>query len=188
MIASLTGVLEAVAEDFAVVDVSGVGYLVFSSGRTLANLPQPGEPVRISAIDIRLLGEAARDEEFASLRQDPGFAVGDPLHHGHFDAFRGRLLTLAQRRGYFDADVSQSQARVDAAAGTATIEVELASGRRYRFGELRYDSGLVDADTLRALRSFERGAPYLQARLREFQARIQGTGCASGAHFGFIKI
>jgi len=137
---------------------------------------QPGEPVRISAIDIRLLGEAARDEEFASLRQDPGFAVGDPLHHGHFDAFRGRLLTLAQRRGYFDADVSQSQARVDAAAGTATIEVELASGRRYRFGELRYDSGLVDADTLRALRSFERGAPYLQARLREFQARIQGTG------------
>ena len=46
MIASLTGVLETVAEDFAVVDVSGVGYLVFCSGRTLANLPQPGEPVR----------------------------------------------------------------------------------------------------------------------------------------------
>ena len=46
MIASLTGVLETVAEDFAVVDVSGVGYLVFCSGRTLANLPRPGEPVR----------------------------------------------------------------------------------------------------------------------------------------------
>ena len=46
MIASLNGVLETVAEDFAVVDVSGVGYLVFCSGRTLANLPQPGEPVR----------------------------------------------------------------------------------------------------------------------------------------------
>lgn len=46
MIASLTGVLETLAEDFAVVDVSGVGYLVFCSGRTLANLPQPGEPVR----------------------------------------------------------------------------------------------------------------------------------------------
>lgn len=46
MIASLKGVLELVAEESAVVDVSGVGYLVFCSGRTLANLPQPGEVVR----------------------------------------------------------------------------------------------------------------------------------------------
>ena len=46
MIASLKGVLESVAEESAVVDVSGVGYLVFCSGRTLANLPQPGEAVR----------------------------------------------------------------------------------------------------------------------------------------------
>ena len=46
MIASLKGVLEAVAEESAVVDVSGVGYLVFCSGRTLASLPQPGEAVR----------------------------------------------------------------------------------------------------------------------------------------------
>ncbi|MEC7574637.1 MAG: OB-fold domain-containing protein, partial [Pseudomonadota bacterium] len=46
MIASLKGVLESVAEESAVVDVTGVGYLVFCSGRTLANLPQPGEAVR----------------------------------------------------------------------------------------------------------------------------------------------
>jgi Holliday junction DNA helicase RuvA len=46
MIASLKGVLESVAEDSAVVDVGGVGYLVFCSGRTLSNLPRPGEAVR----------------------------------------------------------------------------------------------------------------------------------------------
>tara|TARA_B100000676_G_scaffold297392_1_gene339015 strand:+ start:6995 stop:7597 length:603 start_codon:yes stop_codon:yes gene_type:complete len=46
MIASLNGVLESVGEEFAVVAVSGVGYLVFCSGRTLANLPKPGEAVR----------------------------------------------------------------------------------------------------------------------------------------------
>ncbi len=46
MIASLKGVLESVAEESAVVDVGGVGYLVFCSGRTLSNLPRPGEAVR----------------------------------------------------------------------------------------------------------------------------------------------
>jgi len=46
MIASLKGVLESVADESAVLDVGGVGYLVFCSGRTLANLPRPGEAVR----------------------------------------------------------------------------------------------------------------------------------------------
>ena len=46
MIASLKGVLDFVAEESAIVDVGGVGYLVFCSGRTLSKLPRPGEAVR----------------------------------------------------------------------------------------------------------------------------------------------
>ena len=46
MIASLKGVLDSVAEESAIVDVRGVGYLVFCSGRTLSKLPQPGAAVR----------------------------------------------------------------------------------------------------------------------------------------------
>ncbi|MBB4287311.1 Holliday junction branch migration protein RuvA [Roseospira goensis] len=42
MIAFLRGVVHSVAEDAAVLDVHGVGYLVFCSGRTLAALPAPG--------------------------------------------------------------------------------------------------------------------------------------------------
>ncbi len=45
MIAKLTGRLDTVGEDRAIVDVSGVGYLVFCSARTLANLPGAGDPV-----------------------------------------------------------------------------------------------------------------------------------------------
>ena len=45
MIASLKGILQSSGEDSAVVDVEGVGYLVFCSGRTLATLPPVGEAV-----------------------------------------------------------------------------------------------------------------------------------------------
>lgn len=45
MIAKLTGMLDTVGEDRAIVDVSGVGYLVYCSARTLANLPGAGDPV-----------------------------------------------------------------------------------------------------------------------------------------------
>lgn len=42
MIARLRGQLDEVAADRAVIDVGGVGYLVFASRRTLSRLPRPG--------------------------------------------------------------------------------------------------------------------------------------------------
>ena len=47
MIASLSGIVEQVTADSVVVDVGGVGYLVFAASRTLARLPARGEPVRL---------------------------------------------------------------------------------------------------------------------------------------------
>jgi holliday junction DNA helicase RuvA len=43
MIAKLSGRIEATGEGFAVIDVHGVGYLVFCSARTLGGLPHAGE-------------------------------------------------------------------------------------------------------------------------------------------------
>ncbi|MZR32151.1 Holliday junction branch migration protein RuvA [Sneathiella litorea] len=42
MIAKLTGKLDEIGEDWVIVDVGGVGYLVFCSGRMLRNLPEKG--------------------------------------------------------------------------------------------------------------------------------------------------
>ena len=38
MIAKLTGIVDSIGEDWAVIDVAGVGYLVFCNGRTLGRL------------------------------------------------------------------------------------------------------------------------------------------------------
>ncbi len=48
MIAKLTGLLDSIGDDWAVVDVGGVGYLIYCSGRTLRDLPPPGETVRFA--------------------------------------------------------------------------------------------------------------------------------------------
>jgi Holliday junction DNA helicase RuvA len=68
MIAKLRGLLDSFAADHAVVDVGGVGYLVFASTRTLASLgPVGGEIVlhtvmQVSQDDIRLIGFASGEE------------------------------------------------------------------------------------------------------------------------------
>ncbi|PKU26433.1 Holliday junction branch migration protein RuvA [Telmatospirillum siberiense] len=47
MIAKLKGLVDAVGEDWAIIDVAGVGYLVFCSTKTLARLPAVGEATQI---------------------------------------------------------------------------------------------------------------------------------------------
>src|SRR5262249_44777001 len=82
MIAALAGRVDVVASDHAVIDVSGVGYLVFASGRTLARLPEPGG-------SAKLLIETHVREDHIHLY---GFA--DAAERGWF-----RLLTTVQGVG-----------------------------------------------------------------------------------------
>jgi Holliday junction DNA helicase RuvA len=59
MIAKLKGLVDSYGEDFVVIDVNGVGYLVQCSSRTLQNLPQAGEAVSL-AIETQLREDAIR--------------------------------------------------------------------------------------------------------------------------------
>jgi Holliday junction DNA helicase RuvA len=48
MIGKLKGIIDSYGEDFIVVDVHGVGYLVHCSARTLQALPGEGQPVTLA--------------------------------------------------------------------------------------------------------------------------------------------
>jgi holliday junction DNA helicase RuvA len=48
MIGKLKGIIDSYGEDFIIVDVNGVGYVVHCSARTLQALPPAGDPVALS--------------------------------------------------------------------------------------------------------------------------------------------
>jgi len=68
VIARLRGLLDSFAADHAVIDVGGVGYLVFASTRTLAALGAIGDEIVLHTVmlvsqdDIRLIGFATAQE------------------------------------------------------------------------------------------------------------------------------
>ncbi|MGY6551193.1 MAG: Holliday junction branch migration protein RuvA [Erythrobacter sp.] len=80
MIARLSGRLAETGEDWAIVDVGGVGYLVHCSSRTLAMLGEVGEgctvhtQMQVSENDMRLLGfaDGAERDWFRLLTQVQG--------------------------------------------------------------------------------------------------------------------
>ncbi len=82
MIAKLNGLIDSAGPDWAVVDVGGVGYLVFCSARTLSRLPDQGKPASLYV-------ETHVREDHIHLY---GFA--DPVERDWF-----RLLTTVQGVG-----------------------------------------------------------------------------------------
>ncbi len=86
MIAKLKGLVDSVGEDWAVIDVNGVGYLVFCSGKTLSKLPKVGEAtslliethVREDHIHLYGFGDAGERDWFKLLTtvQGVGAKVG----------------------------------------------------------------------------------------------------------------
>src|ERR1700680_4451131 len=59
MIGKLTGTIDSYGEDFIILDVGGVGYVVHCSARTLQALPAPGEPV-VLAIETHVREDQIR--------------------------------------------------------------------------------------------------------------------------------
>jgi Holliday junction DNA helicase RuvA len=100
MIGSLNGTVAAVGEDTALIEVSGVGYVVQAGGRTLARL-SVGSAARLS-IETQVREDAIRlfgfdsDEErawFAHLQTIPG--VGAKVALGILDAMPPQVLVDA---------------------------------------------------------------------------------------------
>ncbi|TNE66657.1 MAG: Holliday junction branch migration protein RuvA [Alphaproteobacteria bacterium] len=80
MIAKLKGIVDAVGDDWAIIDVTGVGYLVHASSRTLNGLPPAGQPaglhietvVREDAITLYGFGDVAERNMFRLLTSVQG--------------------------------------------------------------------------------------------------------------------
>lgn len=65
MIGKLKGIIDSYGEDFVILDVHGVGYVVQCSSRTLQKLPQAGEAASLS-IETHVREDAIRLYGFAS--------------------------------------------------------------------------------------------------------------------------
>jgi Holliday junction DNA helicase RuvA len=74
MIGKLKGVVDSLAEDFVILDVNGVGYVVHCSPRTLQGLPRPGEPAAL-AIETQLREESLRLYGFPSEAERDWFRL-----------------------------------------------------------------------------------------------------------------
>lgn len=145
----------------------------------------PGFPVRVSSIDLKLLGEGLQDEQFQQLTTHFPLHEGDVLEHARYEEGKRALLVLATEHGYRDAQLLAHEIRVHPAQYTADIVLHFDTGRRYRFGtvtfiqsdlesdnpsnELEKSNAELSPDFLARFVTFEKGTPYSTERLFDLQ-------------------
>ena len=159
MIAKLKGRLDESGADWAVIDVSGVGYLVHCSAKTLAALGEAGEAVtvftdlQVSENDMRLLGFATSAERdwFRLLTQVQG--VGSKVALAILSALSAEELQSACARGDA-AQVARAQGVGPKLAGRIVNELKDKAGALPAapgtVGAVVHQAGTASADAVSA--------------------------------------
>lgn len=135
-----------------------------------------GEPIRIELADILLIGEAQTDADFIAVLAKQAPKPQQILHHGRYDSLKSALKNLALRKGYFDADFSQAKLEVAPELKQAFIRLHFDSGKRYRFGDIRFSGQQITESRLQSLVPFATNDYYLASQLGEFNQALANTG------------
>jgi holliday junction DNA helicase RuvA len=109
MIGKLKGIIDSLGEDFVILDVQGVGYLVHCSGRTLRKLPCRGELATL-AIETHMREDSIRLFGFASEAEREWFRLLQSVQGV------GSKVALAVQTVLDVAELASAIARQDKAA------------------------------------------------------------------------
>lgn len=151
--------------------------LTLEDGKSGVNIQiDPGQPVTIEVLSLKLNGDASEDAPFVSAVEDFPLEQGDVLRHSPWDSLRDRLSTLALERGYFNWQFADRRMEVRPYLNSARLYMDFDSGRRYRFGDIHIRGSHIEPERLEKMRSFELNEPYLAESIAEYNQRLSETG------------
>jgi len=144
----------------------------------------PGEPVLIDDVTIRLSGPIRDESDFQNRFSDVLEAwplpIGAPYHQDEWNSGKRLILRLVAADRFPLARISKSEALVDSANGKATLSVSVDSGPRVSFGPIQV-SGLkrYAPELVRGLADFREGDAYQLSKLLSLQSALE-----QDPHFG----
>ncbi len=134
----------------------------------------PGPPLPVAELDVRLLGPGADDDAMnAEVKRLP-LRSGKTLVQQNYENTKQRLQRLAAERGYLDARFSAHEIRIDLQRYAATVTLHLDTGVRYHFGATRFvqpEQALDDA-LLEKYIPYRYDTPYAGKALLDLQGAL----------------
>ncbi|WP_060507516.1 autotransporter assembly complex family protein [Pseudomonas sp. NBRC 111124] len=140
----------------------------------------PGEPVRLRNVTVRIEGPASEMKAFR-VPDSRALRAGEPLNHGLYEDAKRLIQNQASRYGFFSGHFSRQRLAVDPQAGVADIELVYQSGPRYRLGAVKFSGDTpLDEDLLQRMVTFKPGTPYDSELIAGLNNDLQSSGYFEG--------
>lgn len=147
--------------------------LRFADGTWIARYDiDPGPPVHVTSVDIRVQGAGAADPGFKALTAEFPVHRGDVLNQPLYENGKQNIQRYAAEHGYFDFKWSKSEIAIDAQANSADITLLINSGPRYRFGKVNFHQDALRPSLLARFVPFKNGDAYNTAQLLDLQSAL----------------
>lgn len=125
---------------------------------------------------------AEADPAMQSRFADFPLAPGSMLRHADYLDFKDEVESLARERGYAEGRFAKERIDVWVDEGVADIELEFASGPRYAFGDVTFNTQTLSADVLHSFVPFEPGRPYDHELIAEMQRELVASDYFAAVH------
>jgi translocation and assembly module TamA len=135
----------------------------------------PGPPVILDRVDVRVVGPGADSRLFKRITSHLPFHTGQRLKQAQYDSVRGDLLRTAATYGYLDATLTHHELLVNPSAHTASIDLELQTGVRYRFGATTIEQHAVREKLVRRFLRYRQGDPFDLAEVLRTQFALDDS-------------
>ena len=155
--------------------------------RTITLVVTPGEPTRITAVDIDVTGPATTDaplgtDAIEKLKKEWTLPIGATFRQPAWTAAKEQALATLAASPYAAAKITHSEAFIDPEHYSAKLALDLASGPAFSFGDFEI-TGLskYSESMVRNFNTIHKGAPYNEAELLRFVRRLNASGYFASA-------
>lgn len=143
----------------------------------------PGEPVLLRNVDIRIVGDAAGDPAFAGLGGASSLSRGRVLRHAQYERLKRNLQIRAADRGYVEAEFTESRLEIWPEEAAADVTLHFDSGPRYRVGEIHIEQAFLDPEIVSGYLDIDSGDYFDSDALARAYRDL-----SESAYFGRVRV
>lgn len=130
---------------------------------------QLGKPVRISTLDIQILGEGKKSPLFQEIVEKSLLKKNTIFSADEYDELSRNLFAMATDLGFFDAYIEKNEITIDLRNDSASIIFYFNTGKRYRYGAISFSETPFDTAFLKRFLPFSSGDYYNIDQIQKLQ-------------------
>ncbi|HRJ51219.1 MAG TPA: autotransporter assembly complex family protein [Candidatus Thiothrix moscowensis] len=136
---------------------------------------QPGEPVKVTQVDVQVTGEGVDLPAFREIAAKPPYQPGEVLVHQPYEDFKTSLSRTANNLGFFDAQYLAREIRVNPDTRQAQVQVHFDTGKRYRIGQVTVAQDILDQKRLKRYIRLREGDTFDVEVILKQQRILEGS-------------